>query len=123
MPTEPRARPQLTPTQQAKLDAIRARAIVDRQLGVEGPPVDVDPTDATPFYFALRSFVGQLRTAREAAGLSGAEVARRTGLAAETISRLETGAYTNPTYQTLARYAAAVGVRLVLTAESGPGTG
>ena len=79
-------------------------------------------TDAAPFYFELRSFVGQLRTAREAAGLSGAEVARRTGLAAETISRLETGAYTNPTYQTLARYAAAVGVRLVLTAESGPGT-
>lgn len=119
MPTEPRAHPQLTPAQQAKLDAVRARAIVDNQLGVEGPPVDYDTTDAAPFYSTLRSFIDQLRKARGAAGLSAAEVARRTGLAAETISRLETGAYTNPTYQTLARYAAAVGVRLVLTAEKG----
>jgi ribosome-binding protein aMBF1 (putative translation factor) len=117
MPTEPRARPQLTPAQQARLDAVRAKAIADRQLGVDGPPADVDTTDATPFHFALRRFVGQLRQAREAAGLSAVEVARRTGLAAETISRLETGALTNPTYQTLARYAAAVGVRLVLTAQ------
>jgi ribosome-binding protein aMBF1 (putative translation factor) len=109
----------LPPELQAKLGAMRAEAIVSNQLGVEGPPVDYDPTDAAPFYHTLRSFVEQLRKAREAAGLSAAEVARRTGLAAETISRLETGAYTNPTYQTLARYAAAVGVRLVLTAEKG----
>ena len=109
----------LPPELQAKLAEVRERATVDLQLGVEGPPVDYDRTDAAPFYHTLRSFVEELRKAREAAGLSAAEVARRTGLAAETISRLETGAYTNPTYQTLARYAAAVGVRLVLTAETG----
>lgn len=119
MPTEQRAHPQLTPAQQSRLDSIRAKAVSDRHLGLDGPPADVDTTDSTPFYFALRSFVGQLRQARESAGLSAAEVARRTGLAAETISRLETGAYTNPTYQTLARYAAAVGVKLVLMAEKG----
>ena len=55
-----------------------------------------EQADAVPYYFALRRFVGQLRKAREAAGLSGAEVARRTGLAAETISRLETGALHQP---------------------------
>jgi ribosome-binding protein aMBF1 (putative translation factor) len=109
----------LSPELQAKLAELRERARVDCELGVEGPPVNYDTTDAAPFYVTLRSFIDQLREAREAAGLSGAEVARRTGLAAETISRLETGAYTNPTYQTLARYAVAVGVRLVLTAEKG----
>ena len=44
--------------------------------------------------------------------------AEKTGLAAETLCRLETGALTNPTYRTLGLYAAAVGRRLVLTAEA-----
>jgi ribosome-binding protein aMBF1 (putative translation factor) len=108
----------------SNLDAVQARAKAARAEYAHKPTIEElltpeELANATPFYFELRSFAVQLRKAREAAGLSAAEVARRTGLAAETISRLETGALTNPTYQTLARYAVAVGVRLVLTAEKG----
>jgi len=46
--------------------------------------------------------------AREAAGLTLAQVAAKTGLAEETLCRLESGAVTNPTWQTLGRYAVAV---------------
>jgi transcriptional regulator with XRE-family HTH domain len=59
--------------------------------------------------------VRQLRNAREAAGLTLAEVASRAGLAEETLSRLETGAATNPAWKTLGAYARAVGCEPVLT--------
>ena len=116
MATSPKTRPELTPEQQARLDAIRKKAIVDRKLGVDGPPADVDWSEGTPYYFALRSFVGQLRQAREEAGLTLAAVAEKSGLAPETLSRLETGALTNPTFQTLAKYAVAVGRKVVISA-------
>src|SRR5438067_2203812 len=75
--------------------------------------------EAAPFYFVLRDYVRQLKEAREAAGLTLAEVAARTGMAAESLSRLETGALTNPTWKTLAAYAAAVGRRPCLAVEAG----
>lgn len=119
MATNPtsRPRPVLTPEQQAKLDAIRAEAKVSRELWIEGPPFDVDSTSAAPFYAELRAFVAQLKAAREAAGLTLAQVAKQTGLAEESLSRLESGSATNPTWQTLGRFAAAVGVGIRLTAE------
>jgi len=82
--------------------------------------------DAAPFYLVLRGFIRQLREAREAAGLTLAEVSARSGLAVESLSRLETGALTNPTWKTLATYAAAVGRQPCLTAKvsapEGPAT-
>src|SRR6266478_2048069 len=50
--------------------------------------------DAAPFYFALRDYIRQLKEAREAAGLTLAEVSARSGMAVESLSRLETGAQT-----------------------------
>jgi lambda repressor-like predicted transcriptional regulator len=73
--------------------------------------------DAAPFYAVLRAYIGQLRAAREAAGITLAELSTRTGLATETLSRLETGALTNPTWKTLGVYAAALGLRPSLAAE------
>jgi transcriptional regulator with XRE-family HTH domain len=72
---------------------------------------------AAPFHLALRDFVRQSKEAREAAGLTLAEVSARSGLAVEALSRLETGALTNPTWKTLGAYAAAVGRRPRLLAE------
>ena len=74
-----------------------------------------DLANAAPFYFELRSTIATLKAARGAAGLTLAEVAAKTGLALETLSRLETGAATNPTWQTLGAYAVAVGRRLSMT--------
>lgn len=68
--------------------------------------------------YALTMDVGrQLVEARQAAGLSQRELARRAGVPASTIGRIERGAV-SPTIQTLERLASALGVRasLVLTA-------
>jgi hypothetical protein len=68
-------------------------------------------------YRALRPFVAEIKRAREATGLTLAEVSRRCGIDQPALSRLENGHNKNPTLDTLWRYAAAVGRRLVLTTE------
>jgi len=73
--------------------------------------------DAAPFYFVLRDYIRQLKEARVAAGLTLAEIADQTGMAVESLSRLETGAQTNPTWKTLGLYARAVGRTPRLVAE------
>jgi transcriptional regulator with XRE-family HTH domain len=55
----------------------------------------------------LRSLI----QARERAGISQAEVARRMGVPQPAIVRLEAGTH-SPTLSTLARYASAIGVQL-----------
>ena len=62
----------------------------------------------------------ELKTVREAAGLSLADVAERSGIDKAALSRLENGVQANPTVETLLRYAAAVGKRLRWTLEDVP---
>jgi DNA-binding XRE family transcriptional regulator len=69
-------------------------------------------------YRQLRPLLEELKQAREAAGLTLAEVSRRCGIDQPALSRLENGHSKNPTLDTLWRYAAAVGRRLVLTTEA-----
>jgi DNA-binding XRE family transcriptional regulator len=69
-------------------------------------------------YRALRPFVEEIKRAREEAGLTLAEVSRRCGIDQPALSRLETGHNKNPTLDTLWRYAAAVGRRLLLSTEA-----
>jgi ribosome-binding protein aMBF1 (putative translation factor) len=70
-----------------------------------------EQVEAAPFYFVLREYIQQLKEAREAAGLTLADIATRTGMAVESLSRLETGAQTNPTWKTLGLYANALARR------------
>ncbi len=98
----------------AALAAARKRAEVTRQqLRHKPAPSELltpqERTDAAPFYFVLRAYIQQLKETREAAGLTLADIAARTGMAVESLSRLETGAQTNPTWKTLGLYAKAVG--------------
>jgi DNA-binding XRE family transcriptional regulator len=69
-------------------------------------------------YRELRPFVQEIKRAREEAGLTLAEVSRRCGIDQPALSRLETGHNKNPTLDTLWRYAAAVGRRLILATEA-----
>ena len=69
-------------------------------------------------YRELRPFVDEIKRVREAAGMTLAEVAQRCGIDQPALSRLENGHNKNPTLDTLWRYAAAVGRRLVLTTEA-----
>ena len=105
-----------------KIAAARQRAEqTRRQLQHQPGPAELltpqERDDAAPFYFVLRDYIRQLKEAREAAGMTLAEVSARSGLAVESLSRLETGAQTNPTWKTLGLYALAVGRRPRLTAE------
>jgi DNA-binding phage protein len=73
---------------------------------------DLDPDRITTMdgHFALfRAFVA-LRRERERKGLSLTEVARRSGLDPSSLDRLESGKDQNPTYETITRYAAALGL-------------
>jgi ribosome-binding protein aMBF1 (putative translation factor) len=107
----------------AALVAARKRAEQTRkQLHDKPAPAEIltpgERDDAAPFYFVLREYIRQLKEAREAAGLTLADVSARTGMAVESLSRLETGAQTNPTWKTLGTYAAALGRRPRLEVEA-----
>jgi DNA-binding XRE family transcriptional regulator len=69
-------------------------------------------------YRELRPLVEEIKRAREEAGLTLAEVSRRCGIDQPALSRLENGHNKNPTLDTLWRYAAALGRRLILTTEA-----
>jgi DNA-binding XRE family transcriptional regulator len=73
----------------------------------------VEPQDA----IALAKFIGGLRQRREQSGLSLTDVADRSGIDKASLSRLENGFYSNPTINTLSRYARAIGKRFVPTLE------
>src|SRR4051794_36277245 len=111
------------PVSAATIAAARRRAEeVRRRVGQKPDPARLltaeELADAAPFYQVLRDYIRQLKEAREAAGLTLADVSGRSGLAVESLSRLETGALTNPTWKTLGLYAAALGLRPRLVAEA-----
>jgi DNA-binding phage protein len=56
-----------------------------------------------------------LKEARHARGLSLSEISRQSGIDLASLSRLEGGKNPNPTFETLSRYAQALGLRLELS--------
>jgi hypothetical protein len=73
-------------------------------------------------HFPAQELLRQLKASREAAGLTLADLSARCGIDQPALSRLENGHTPNPTLDTLWRYAAATGKRLVLSAEDIPDT-
>lgn len=65
---------------------------------------------------AVAQTIGDLKRARQAQGLTLQEVAERMGTDRSNVHRLEQ-CYGNPTVATIARYAQAVGRRVVITLE------
>lgn len=110
--------PELTPEQQADVAAMRAematpefRAEMERErieAEKEYPPARPGPE--------WTEGMARLRLTREARGLSLDDVAARSGIDRMAISRIERG-MGNPTFNTIGRLAAAVGVRPVLVFE------
>jgi DNA-binding XRE family transcriptional regulator len=109
------------PTRAAIAAARRRAQATRRNLAHNPPPAELltpqELSDAAPFYFVLREYIRRLKETREAAGLTLADVAARSGMAVEYLCRLETGAQTNPTWKTLGTYAKALGCRPLLTLE------
>ena len=73
-------------------------------------------------HFPAQELLRHLKASREAAGLTLADVSARCGIDQPALSRLENGHTRNPTLDTLWRYAAALGKRLVLSTEDIPDT-
>ena len=70
---------------------------------------------ALRFPYELHDLLKQLKAARDAKGLSLANLTELTGMDRSALSKLETGRRANPTVETLVRYAEAVGKRLVVS--------
>ena len=118
MNQKPRKKVELTAEQRAQHQAIRD-AFRDWHPG----PEELIASGAAArlgldvVHFPAQELIRQLKASREAAALTLAEVSARCGIDQPALSRLENGHSQNPTLDTLWRYAAAVGKRLVLSAE------
>jgi hypothetical protein len=110
-----------TPEQVAEERSIRDR-FKDRpsraQLIAAG---DIDPEDSTTVAdrVALRRAVLVMKAERERQGLSLADVSLKSGITAPALSKLENGQNPNPTVNTLARYARALGKGIRFSIEDG----
>lgn len=98
----------LTPEEAAKYNTVR------EQVGQELPELIARHHARLALQDQLQELLKQLRAAREAKGLSLADLTELTGMDRSALSKLETGQRLNPTLETLERYAAAVGKRLIV---------
>jgi DNA-binding phage protein len=98
-----------TPEEAAKYAAIR------KHIDTELPELVERHHERTQAEAVLGEVFVQLKAAREALGLSLADVTQSTGMDRSALSKLETGQRVNPTFDTISRYAEAVGKRLVVT--------
>ena len=99
----------LTSDEAAKYKVIR------EQVAEELPDLIARHHERVATLEQLQELLTQLKSAREARGLSLADLSELTGMDPSALSKLETGRRANPTIETLARYADAVGKRLVVS--------
>jgi DNA-binding XRE family transcriptional regulator len=99
----------LTAEEAAKYNAIRKH--VDGEL----PDLIARHHERMAALDELHQLFAQLKAAREAKGLSLADLTEITGMDRSAISKLELGQRANPTVETLVRYAEAVGKRLMVS--------
>ena len=99
----------LTSEEAAKYKAIR------EQVAEELPDLIARHHERMATLDQLQELLMQLKAAREAKGLSLADLTELTGMDCSALSKLETGQRANPTVETLVRYAEAVGKRLMVS--------
>ena len=102
---------QLTPEEASKYREVRER------VAEELPELIERHHERMAILDQFRELFGELKAAREAKGLSVADLAERIGMDRSALSKLEVGQRPNPTLETLARYAEEVGKRPVVSLE------
>ena len=98
----------LTPEEAAKYKAIRD------QVQAELPELIARHQERVASLDQLDDLLKQLKAAREAKGLTLADLTDLTQMDPSALSKLENGQRPNPTVETLVRYAEAVGKRLIV---------
>jgi DNA-binding XRE family transcriptional regulator len=96
----------LTPKEAAKYREVR------KQVEAELPELIGRHRERTAAFDQLDELLRQLKAARQEKGLSLSDVAELTGMDRSALSKLETGRRSNPTVETIVRYADALGKRL-----------
>jgi DNA-binding XRE family transcriptional regulator len=138
VPSQNRAKPaELTTEQRARVEAIRARRRTpeaqaeieevrrrfadhpSREELIRRGDIDPERTSTGDGRLALIHVMAELKRLRAERGLSLADLADRCGIDRAAISRLESGKNPNPTFETVARYAAAMGARVRILVEEG----
>jgi DNA-binding XRE family transcriptional regulator len=99
----------LEPDKAAKYKEIRKR------IAKELPKLVARHQDRIATLDQFGALLKQLKDARKEMGLSLADLTEITGMDRSAISKLETGQRPNPTIETLARYAEAVGKHLLVS--------
>src|SRR5438128_1847634 len=110
---KPTIKSKQTAEQRAEEEAIRCQHAAN--------PVRQRPAGAINrrSFTAILSLLARFKAAREAQGLTLADVAERMGIDAPALSRLETGKMLNPTLATLHKWAEALGQKLDVDLSSG----
>jgi len=110
-----------TPEEQARLQEVR-KHFQQRRPSPDDLAASGEFNRPLPHgvYLSMRQAVAALKNAREQAGLSLAEVAKRAGIGKAGLSRLEGGQQLNPSLSTLSRWARAVGKRWSWQLEDDP---
>ena len=110
-----------TPEQEAAELALRQRFLQEKpslqDLVERG---DIGQVVTMGEYWELCKTFAGLKALREQQGLSLSVLAERTGMDRAMISRLENGQIDNPTIATVARYAKALGKRVVVSLVDAP---
>jgi DNA-binding Xre family transcriptional regulator len=101
----------LSPTAAAEIQDVR------RQTADELPAIKARARALLAEGRAVGEVCSALRAAREARGFTLGDVERLTGIDRSALSKLERGERPNVTFETLGRYAAALGKRLRLQLE------
>jgi DNA-binding phage protein len=110
--TQPRTAGEVAEEQQVR-DLFRNHPSVESLI--ECGEIDPERITTGTAEQSLLKTLGALQQARQSRGLSLTEIARRSGIDLASLSRLETGKNPHPTFETLSRYAAALGLRLELS--------
>src|SRR5207249_634418 len=101
-----------TPEARAREEDVRQRFADKPGLEELARRGEIDPEQVTTMgaVIALHKAVAAVRRERQRQGLGLDEVARRAGMDPDQLSRIEDGKTVRPTWEILARYAAAVGL-------------
>jgi DNA-binding phage protein len=110
MNTTRKTHPKLTPQRIAELSRLAKR--IDRE---EAHAIKAKGRSAFARHQAMQKLIAALKAARQAQGLSLAEVGEKSGIGKANLSRLENDTSPNPTWDTIVRYAEAVGRQLDVT--------